>query len=150
MPNQDIDRLLQRLFARIDAEQSMASLGRFTTQAYVAHFPGHAERLDLEAMTRLGAAFYHAFPGMRHELAECISDGNRSANRLTVHGAHMGPFPGPTGVIAPTGRQVTIPVLNLFRFEDGLVAEQWAAFDLLGIYQQLGILIPEKELAAPG
>jgi predicted ester cyclase len=55
-------------------------------------------------------------------------------SRLVVRGTHQGDFQG----IAPTGKQVTIPAIRIYRVADGKMAELWVEFDALGLLQQLG------------
>ena len=53
-----------------------------------------------------------------------------------AEGTHEGEFQG----YAPTGNQVTWTGINVYRFECGLIAEEWAEVDGLGRLQQLGVL----------
>ena len=40
--------------------------------------------------------------------------------------------------VAPTGNEVDVPVLDLFRILDGRLVEHWAAVDNLGMMRQIG------------
>lgn len=57
--------------------------------------------------------------------------------RVTMRGTHQGMF----GSIAPTGKQVTITVLDVVRIEHGVFAEQWGGPDLFDLLQQLGAVV---------
>ncbi|MEW2509949.1 ester cyclase [Streptomyces sp. NPDC046870] len=68
---------------------------------------------------------------------DVLSQGDRSCARWTWYAAHQGDFLG----IAPTGTQVTMTGMTLFRFgDDGKIAELWWQHDQLGLMQQLGAL----------
>ena len=41
--------------------------------------------------------------------------------------------------IPPTGKQVQITGIDLFRFSGDKIAEHWGVFDQLGMLQQLGV-----------
>jgi hypothetical protein len=56
------------------------------------------------------------------------------ALRFTFRGTHQGEFIS----IAPTGKQVTIPGIDIFRVADGKIVELWGQEDMLGMMQQLG------------
>ena len=58
------------------------------------------------------------------------------ALRFTFHGSHQGEFMG----IAPTGKQVTMSGINIFRIADGKIVEMWNQEDVLGMMQQLGAI----------
>ena len=49
----------------------------------------------------------------------------------------------------PTGRDVVLRGVNIFRIVDGKIVERWGRLDHLGLLQQLG-LIPEPTAAATG
>jgi predicted ester cyclase len=44
--------------------------------------------------------------------------------------------------IAPTGREVRLTAIEIFRLANGKIAEQWVQVDNLGMLQQLGALPP--------
>ncbi|MFL5904062.1 MAG: ester cyclase, partial [Solirubrobacteraceae bacterium] len=44
----------------------------------------------------------------------------------------------PGGALEATGRRATFSAVNIFRFEDGKVAEIWNHRDDLGLQEQLG------------
>ena len=61
--------------------------------------------------------------------------------RWRMRGTHQGEFRG----IAPTGEEVEINGIGIFRFSpEGKVVESWDNMDQLGMMQQLGV-IPASE-----
>jgi predicted ester cyclase len=54
-----------------------------------------------------------------------------------MRGTHQGSFRD----IAPTGRPITVTVLDIVRIEDGAFAEQWGGPDLLDLLLQLGAVV---------
>jgi predicted ester cyclase len=56
------------------------------------------------------------------------------AVRTTFKGVHKGEFFG----VAPTGKDVTMPITLIYRIAGGKIAEHWMNADLLGLMQQLG------------
>ncbi|MER6024910.1 ester cyclase [Streptomyces sp. NPDC001851] len=68
---------------------------------------------------------------------DVLAQGDRACARWTWNGTHKGDFLG----IGPTGREVTMTGMTLFRFADhGKIAELWWQHDQLGLMQQLGAL----------
>ena len=55
--------------------------------------------------------------------------------RKTFHGTHSGELMG----IPPTGKPVSIQVVDILRLRDGKVTEHWGEVDMLGLLQQLGV-----------
>jgi predicted ester cyclase len=56
--------------------------------------------------------------------------------RFTARGTQQGELLG----VAPTGREVVLAGINIFRVKDGKLVERWGRTDDLGFLQQLGIV----------
>lgn len=84
--------------------------------------------------------FFTAFPEARFTIEDLIAEGNTIAFRQTLRGTHQGDYLG----IPPTGKQVTIPGISVFRIANGKAIEQWTNADDLGGMQQLGVLPPMR------
>lgn len=74
-----------------------------------------------------------AFPDASFPIAEVAVAGDRVLVRWTMHGTHEGTF----GDIAPTGHAVTMDGITILRVRDGMIVEDWAQYDRLGLLQQL-------------
>jgi predicted ester cyclase len=61
------------------------------------------------------------FPDYRWELQDLIVEDTTIAARLTGRGTHTGVFDG----VAPTGRQITIQELVIYRFANGKIIQCW-------------------------
>lgn len=94
-----------------------------------------------EAVTQFLAMFFTAFPEARFTIEDLIAEGNTVAFRQTLRGTHQGDYLG----IPPTGKQVTIPGISMFRLANGKASEQWTTADDLGGMQQLGVIPPMRE-----
>lgn len=88
---------------------------------------------DFKAMAR---ALLRAIPDIHFELETTMQDGDLAAARVTVTGTHSGPGLGPQ----PTGRSFRITGMVMIRTSDGQTVEGWSSFDMLGLYEQLGIV----------
>jgi ketosteroid isomerase-like protein len=75
---------------------------------------------------------------------EMIAEGDRVVVRWTFRGTHQGEYLG----VPPTGREATFSGINIFRIEDGRIAEILDIFDRLWLWQQLGVLPDTAEFIA--
>ena len=82
--------------------------------------------------------FRSAFPNLYSVVDDVIAEGDRVVERFRAGGTHHGTFFG----VPPTGRNGEITGINIFRMEDGRIAEHWGNSDDLGLMRQLGV-IPE-------
>jgi predicted ester cyclase len=53
-------------------------------------------------------------------------------------GTNTGPFTGQ----APTGKKIEIDVIDIARFEDGMMVEHWGVPDRFALLLQLGLSLP--------
>lgn len=83
--------------------------------------------------------WFSAFPDASVSVEDLIADGDRVAARATTTGTHGGEFMG----TPPTGKRITVEEYDIFRIENGRIAEAWAAVDFYGMLTQLGVLPSE-------
>jgi steroid delta-isomerase-like uncharacterized protein len=107
---------------------------------YVRHDPNAPEVRGREAQKQLVTMFLTAFDDFHLTIEDLLAEGDKVAGRLTARATHKGELFG----IPPTGRQVTVSMLEIYRLAGGKIAEQWFLMDALGLMQQLGAIpMPE-------
>ncbi len=107
---------------------------------FVIHSPGLPPEMQrgpagVKAFARMVRTTYPDFQ-VTHD--DTISADDRVVIRWTARGTHQGEFQG----IPPTGKQVTVTLMNISRIGDGKIVEDWVTFDQLGMLQQLGVIPP--------
>lgn len=103
---------------------------------FVNHSPPPGMPATREAVIQFFVAMHDAFPDFRAVIHDQLCDGDKVVTRKTFHGTHQAPFLG----IPPTGREVTIGVIDIVRVSGGRIAEHWNEVDQLGMMQQLGVI----------
>lgn len=112
---------------------------------FVNHDPNRPEVTDFESYTAWIVENRTAFPDFHVEIQDMITEGNKVASRWTVTGTHKGKLSN----IPPTTVQVTMTGMNIHRFVDGKIAEAWWSYDMLGMMQQLGVILPMPDALLP-
>jgi predicted ester cyclase/SAM-dependent methyltransferase len=74
-----------------------------------------------------------AFPDLHAVIHDQIAEGDKVVTRKTFHGTHRGQFRG----VSPTGKPVSINIIDIVRIAGGQMAEHWSAIDWMGLMQQL-------------
>ena len=99
--------------------------------SYVHHSPnGDLDAAQLiEQLGYLGAAFSE----IEYRIVHLTGEGDTIAAFVEVDMTHTGDFAG----IAPTGRRVSTSGGTFFRIQDGVIAEDWDAWNLLSLMRQL-------------
>ncbi len=74
-----------------------------------------------------------ALPDLHIEIEDAFGADNRVAMHLTFSGTHMGELLG----ASPTGKRIVFKGVNLYRLEDGKIAETWQMTDWAGALRQI-------------
>jgi predicted ester cyclase len=97
---------------------------------------GQAVRSGPEGVKQLVAAWRAGFPDGRMIVDDMFAEGDKVVIRMTWVGTQTGEIYGR----APTGRRVTVTSIGIDRVVDGKVVEGWGELDMLGLYQQIGVI----------
>ena len=110
-----------------------------------------------QGKTGLRAVFenlHTAFPDRQNKIMDIFADGDKVVCRLRASGTHGGvpAMPVEGGpllqAIQPANRPYSIGQIHIFRMENGLIAEHWAARDDLYLLEQLGgLTVPARKTA---
>ncbi|MEE8567693.1 MAG: ester cyclase [Anaerolineales bacterium] len=98
--------------------------------------PSFGDVYGLEAFKyEVVQAYYTAFPDYDGAIDIQVAQGDWIAGTGYVTGTHLGEWLG----IPPTGLPVKMRYSDFWRFEDGLLAENWVMTDDLDVMRQLGV-----------
>jgi predicted ester cyclase len=78
--------------------------------------------------------FRNAFLDFRAVIHDMIAEDDQVVTRNTFYGTHEGELLG----IPPTGKEVTIELIDILRVAEGKITDHWNVVDQLGLMQQLG------------
>ncbi len=108
---------------------------KLLTSDFVLHVPLSAAP-GVQGISDVVTACRAAFEHLNVTVEDMIAEGDRVAARFTARGVHKGAFMG----LQPTGKSITMTGIEIFRVENGRIAELWGEANLLGLMQQLGII----------
>jgi steroid delta-isomerase-like uncharacterized protein len=123
MTTEDNNKMtLRRFFEAIDLKD-VTSLDRFVSTSYVDHNPPPMPGLPsgLDGLKYSFAAFVTAFPDSTHTIEDLFADGDKVVARVVGRGTHQAEFMG----APPSGRQVAMEGIAIYRFENGKIVEKW-------------------------
>lgn len=127
--------VIKRLLEEVD-KGNLAIVDECFVEDYVDHNPTPIRGLasGIEGVKRAYQIFWDAFPDTRHVIEDVIAEGDKVVIRLRAQGTHTGPLMG----IAPTGKQVTMTGIAVYRLVDGKIVERWVE-QSTGVLAQLGV-----------
>jgi len=119
------DQYRDRLVSYVDAYNlgDWDRLSAHVTNGYVHH--SGDQSLDFAGFTRGALWFRKGFPDFAVEVMDILSDNDRAAMRFVARGTHHQSLFGED----PTLRMVVLDGITMYRFEDGLIAEDWELMD---------------------
>ena len=91
-----------------------------------------------EKFAGLIGAIVSALPDLRNVEQDIIAERDIVSVRAVVEGTHKGDLLG----IPASGKHVRWDAVDVYRVEDGKIAEAWSQMNRLGVLQQIGALPP--------
>lgn len=130
----DSTATMRSAYERI-SEGDISGFGELVADDFIEHeeIPGLVPGKEgvLEYFEQLRAAF----PDLRMEVDDILTDGDKAVARVRATGTHEGEFMG----VPATGGRMTMHLIDIMRFDDdGLVCEHWGVADMFSLMQQLG------------
>jgi steroid delta-isomerase-like uncharacterized protein len=124
--------VVRRLYEAWD-RQDLDAAASLVAEDFVNHSSNSQGR---EGIHEEGQYWFAAFPDAKVSIEDLLADGDRVAVRLRATATHQGEFLG----TPPTGKAVEMSEIDIFRVENGLIAESWAVPDVFGLMSQIGAL----------
>jgi steroid delta-isomerase-like uncharacterized protein len=127
-----VTEFIDGLFTRGD----LGAVDQFLHEDYVDHDPPFGADGSREGMRGVGAMIRAALPDWRSDLHLLVAEGDVVAEHFTASGTQRGELMG----VAPTGKELVLPGINIWRLRDGRIVERWGRLDELGFLRQLGVV----------
>lgn len=128
--------VIHRIINEIINGKNLALIDELYAPDYVGHQIPPPLPQNREGQKLFVGAFVEAFPDLRLTFEDEIVEGSKIAGRGYFTGTHEGAFQG----IPPTGKRVQVSFMDLWRVENGTLAEYWGVVDVAGLLKQLGVL----------
>lgn len=124
---------IDRYFAEVLSNENPSAADELLTAGVVCRLPSGEVTEGAQAVKDAVAAASLAFPHRGVQIDEAILEGDRAAIVYTLKMAHVGAFMG----IEPSGKEVTITGVDIFRFEGDKIAEITVFYNPNVILEQL-------------
>jgi steroid delta-isomerase-like uncharacterized protein len=91
---------------------------------FVDHDPLPGQPAGADGAIYVVRTMHGAHPDLRFTIDDLVAEGDRVVISWTLRGTNTGPMLGRP----PTGEPVELAAMVIFRIEEGLIAERWAAW----------------------
>lgn len=113
--------LVRRTYAEWwNANGNVESVDEMVRPDFIGHLDGGKVR-DIESLRHDIRTYQGGLGGLHEVVEDLIAEGDRVAVRYSLYGTHTGDFYG----VEPTGKAVKVSGIEIFRVEDGMLAEFW-------------------------
>ena len=128
--------IARRVFDEILNQGDLALVDELFSPETVDHNPLPGQLPGFEGARQGFQVLRTGFPDIHFTVDDQIAEGDKVVTRWTMRGTHDGVFMQ----APPTGKQVTISAIAIFRIVDGRIVDRWRAADDLGRLQQIGAI----------
>jgi predicted ester cyclase len=133
---EDNKALVRRFVDEVQSAGDIGLIDEICSPEFVNHSAPPGIPADCEGIKIATAIFRRAFPDSYFTVEDMMAEGDKVATRKTFHGTHEGELMG----IPPSGRSVSMGLIDIVRVSEGRVVEHWSMGDSLGMMQQLGVI----------
>ena len=88
-----------------------------------------------EAPKAMFTMLHNAFPDFKATIEHLISEDDKVVLHMKWTGTHKGEFMG----IPPTGKSISINVMDIIGIDGGKFTEHWGVMDVMTMMKQLGV-----------
>ena len=132
----DQKAIVRRIYDQVINQEQAGVIDEIFAADVVVHDPFMGVVSGRDAFKQLLGMFDTAFPGHRVEVHQMIAEGDWVSVVHTHTALHSGPFMS----LPPTGREIVVTGVEVFRLADSQIIEFWRHDDDAGLLRQLGVL----------
>jgi steroid delta-isomerase-like uncharacterized protein len=129
-------QVVRRFFEVGPSKGDITAADALLAPDFALHIPLPAPGPGRAAMNNIITTCRAAFHGLQVTVEDMVAEGDKVTCRFTARGVHKGEFMG----LPPTGKEIRMTGIEIFRLRDGKIAELWGEANLMGLMQQLGLL----------
>ena len=125
--------LVEAFCTTVFVKHDLSTLDRLMRDDYIQHNPDVPQ--GKAGFRQFFETTFKAIPDFRYTLKKIIAEGDFVFMYCTTSGTHTG---GEWLGVQPTGNRLNFDVVDMFRIQDGLIAEHWDVADTYRLFSQLG------------
>jgi predicted ester cyclase len=127
------NKKLARAYFAAYGRGTIDAVMEFVGPGYVLHPGAGGNPENADERKRDETVFFSAFSNIQAVVEDQIAEGDKVANRITMYCTHTGEYRG----VAPTGKRVTIPYIDISLIKARKIVEEWVEFDVTNILRQI-------------
>ena len=131
----ELNKAITRRYFKAYETGDIDAVMEFIDPNYVLHPGAGGEPMSFEQRKRDELVFFSAFSNIQTIVEDQIAEGDKVANRITMHCTHTGQYQH----IPATGKRIAITYIDIVLIKAGKIIEEWVEFDMMNILQQISV-----------
>jgi steroid delta-isomerase-like uncharacterized protein len=127
-------QLLGDFGAEVFGKKNLSNLNHYLREDYIQHNPLVGQ--GLAGFKDFFADWFKAVPDWQYSVSKIVAEGDT----VWVYGTYSGTQKGDWLGIPATNKHYSITAVDIFRIQDGKLAEHWDVIDVYGLFKQLGVI----------
>ncbi len=128
--------VVRQFVEEVQSHHKLELVDQLFDPSYNDHASFQGSVPGIEGFKQFFGMMLRAFPDLHATIHDQIAEGDKVVTRKTFKGTHTGDYMG----VPPTGKQVEVGVIDIFRVVGGRIVEHWMQGDSLSLMQQLGMV----------
>jgi steroid delta-isomerase-like uncharacterized protein len=128
--------IVRQVYEEVNDKVRYDLLDELMTDDFVIHTPMPVPAPGRDGFRQLLAYLRGGFPIQHTAIHQLIAEGDLVVAHHTHHVTHSGEFMG----MPPTGKEIAVQGIEIFRLADGRIVEMWHQDDMLSLFQQLSMI----------
>lgn len=127
-------QLLASFAKEVFVQKDLTHLQQYLRDDYIQHNPLVPQ--GLAGFQQFFSEWFQAVPDWHYQLEKLVAEGDM----VWAYGVYSGTQQGDWLGIPKTGKKYSIHAVDIFRVENGKLAEHWDVIDTYGLFKQLGVI----------
>lgn len=127
-------QLLADFGAEVLAKKDLSNLNNYMHEDYIQHNPLVPQ--GLLGFKTFFTDWFNAVPDWNYTVTNLVAEDDT----VWIYGTYSGTQKGDWLGIPATNKSYNITAVDIFRIQDGKLAEHWDVLDVYGLFKQLGVI----------
>lgn len=115
-------------------KKDLSAVDRYMRSDYIQHNP--LVKQGASGFKEFFSAWFASVPDWRYSLKKIVAD----ESEVWVYGTYAGTLEKEWLGVSASGQKYAFDAVDIFRLEEGKLAEHWDVMDIYGLFKQLGAI----------
>jgi predicted SnoaL-like aldol condensation-catalyzing enzyme len=127
-------KVLGEFAEKVFLNKNLSVVNQYVKADYIQHNPLVGQ--GASGFTEFFSAWFASVPDWNYALKKIAAEGDE----VWVYGTYAGTLKKDWIGIAASGQEYAFDAIDVFRIQDGKLAEHWDVMDIYGLFKQLGAI----------